>query len=506
MERKPGHDHAGSAALPASMELSDAAPPLMIRIDAAFGVVEWSGDPALYDLNLRRGMDARRELAFLVGLDTRRPLALPMLWIRGNRPIHCHLIPLNRDSEAQILVLDANVTDLADRKLRRQTEKVDILEYRLSQLEHELNDAKRDAARASELKSRFISSMSHEFRTPLTSVLGYCDLLEKQYGRDDRRFQGIRRSANHLLSLVENLLEHGRVVADRIEPVEEAVHLRRLFESIYMMFEPLAAQKELEFTISEQACEAVEILTDPVRLRQIIVNLISNALRYTDKGGVRVVWRQRNDRLRFTVTDTGPGIPKDKWEHIFQAFSSLEDEHTRARGLGLGLSISQHLAVVLGGEILLDSTPGEGSTFGADLRAPAAQPAVAAPGGVAEAEGQRRILVVEDDMDVREFLAVVLRDGGYATTLAMTGQQALDKLQGGGVDVLLTDFNLTDFSGDSFMRRVRATHPLLPMIAMSASNAEADRNLAFEAGCSAFLIKPFDLDTLLKELERSVGG
>ncbi len=504
MDGKPAPDPAGATGLPASIELTDAAGPLLIHVDAAFQIIDWRGDPEVYDLKLERGRDARRELKFLIGLSTELALDLPMLWIRGNCPIHCHVIPLRRESEAQILILDGNVTDLADRKLRRQLEKLDILEYRLSQREHELHDAKRDAARASELKSRFISSMSHEFRTPVTSVLGYCDLLEKQYGRDDRRLQGIRRSANHLLSLVENLLEHGRVVADRIEPVEEAVHLRRMFESIYLMFEPLAAQKELKFTIDERECEAEEILTDPVRLRQIIVNLISNALRYTKAGSVKVAWSQRNERLRFTVTDTGPGIPEDQREHIFQAFSSLEDEHTRAQGLGLGLSISQHLATVLGGEIMLESTPGKGSTFGADVRAPAAQPSVASA-ATATASGQRRILVVEDDMDVREFLAVILSDFGFSATLAMNGQQALDKLQGGGVDILLTDFNLTDFSGDSFMRQARAAIPDLPMIAMSASNAEADRTLAFEAGCSAYLIKPFDLDMLLKELQRALG-
>ncbi|MDJ0652773.1 MAG: ATP-binding protein [Xanthomonadales bacterium] len=503
MDERPA---ANAGGVGATVDFADSAEPLLVRVDAAFRALEWSGDPEVYDIELQPGMDVREAVEYLAGTQSSQSASFPMIWFQGNRPINAYVLPVPARAEAYIIVQDANATDMADRELRRQAEKSEILEYRVAQLESELQQAKKEAALASELKSRFISGMSHEFKTPVTSVLGYCDLLEKEHGRDDRRVQGIRRSSTHLLSLVENLLEHGRVVADRIEPVEEAVHLRRLFESIYLMFEPLAAQKKLDFAIREQDCQADEILTDPVRVRQIIVNLISNALRYTENGEVRVLWSQSNDRLRVSVHDTGPGIPEDKRRQIFQAFSSLEDEHTRAKGLGLGLSISQHLAEVLGGDINLKSEIGKGSVFSFEIRAPAAQPkTITAPMRAVGAEQKaRRLLLVEDDMDVREFLAVVLADQGYSATLALNGRQALDKLHSAGADLVLTDFHLGDISGESFIREVRDSG--IPVIAMSASNAEADRNSAFEAGCSAYLVKPFDLDQLMKELEKASHG
>ncbi len=497
-----GQPAAISSSLPASLELNDLAEPLLVRTDAAFRVLDWAGDPAVYDFSLEAGQDIRQPMKFLAGLDGFKSVTFPMMWYDGNRPIHVSIMAQPQHAQAYVLLTDANAADMADLHLRRQAEKTDIVEYRASQLEVELEEAKREAARASELKSRFIAGMSHEFRTPVTSVLGYCDLLEKDYGRDDRRLQGIRRSATHLLSLVENLLEHGRVVSDRIEPVEEEVNLRRLFESMNLMFEPLAQQKELAFEIIEQGCACEEIRTDPVRLRQIIVNLISNALRYTESGSVKVTWSQANDRLKVAVIDTGPGIPADKRKQIFQAFSSLEDEKTRAKGLGLGLSISQHLADVLGGDIELESTVGQGSTFSFDVRAAGVLAANLAPSDVTQ--GQRRVLIVEDDMDVREFLAVILADLGYSPTLAINGQQALDKLASARPDVVLSDFHLNDISGEKLIHDLHASQ--IPVIAMSASNAEEDRNAAFGAGASAYLVKPFDLDILGKELEKAVNG
>lgn len=491
-----------ASSLPASLDLQDLAEPLLVRTDAAFRILDWAGDPAVYDFTLNAGQDVRHAMKFLVGLDGHRSVTFPMLWYDGNRPIHVSIMAQPRHAQAYVLLTDANAADMADTHLRKQVEKNDISEYRATQLETELEDAKREAARASELKSSFIAGMSHEFRTPVTSVLGYCDLLEKDYGREDRRLQGIRRSATHLLSLVENLLEHGRVVSDRIEPVDEDVNLPRLFESMNLMFEPLAQQKELAFEIIGQGCACEEIRTDPVRLRQIIVNLISNALRYTETGSVTVTWSQANDRLKVAVSDTGPGIPADKRQHIFQAFSSLEDENTRAKGLGLGLSISQHLADVLGGDITLESTLGEGSVFSFDVRATGVLASNVAPQD--SSSGQRRVLIVEDDMDVREFLAVILSDLGYAPTLAINGQQALDKLSSANPDVVLSDFHLNDISGEKLIHDIRSNN--IPVIAMSASNAEEDRNAAFEAGCSAYLVKPFDLDVLGKELERAVNG
>ncbi|MFK7958561.1 MAG: hybrid sensor histidine kinase/response regulator [Lysobacterales bacterium] len=491
-----------TSSLPASLDMHDQAEPLLVRTDAAFRILDWAGDPAVYDFNPQAGEDIRGSMKFLVGLDGYTSVTFPMMWFNGNRPIHVSVMAQPQHAQAYVLLTDANATDMADLHLRKQVEKNEIAEYRASQLESELQTAKREAARASELKSRFIAGMSHEFRTPVTSVLGYCDLLEKDYGREDRRLQGIRRSATHLLSLVENLLEHGRVVSDRIEPVEEDVNLRRLFESMNLMFEPLAQQKELAFEIVEQGCACEEIRTDPVRLRQIIVNLISNALRYTDSGSVKVTWSQANDRLKVSVIDTGPGIPEDKRQHIFQAFSSLEDENTRAKGLGLGLSISQHLADVLGGGIELESTVGEGSVFSFDVRAAGVLAANIAP--TSDNEGQRRVLIVEDDMDVREFLAVILADLGYAPTLAINGQQALDKLATARPDVVLSDFHLNDISGEKLILDIRSND--IPVIAMSASNAEEDRNAAFDAGCSAYLVKPFELDVLGKELDKAING
>lgn len=483
--------------------------PLCVGIDDGFAVRSVIGDPAAYGLSIQPGQDLREQAPFLYGQSPDTASELKMIHLNGDLAVNVHIIPdhqqIDSEATAVIVLLDAGAEMRRTREHQQNANELTVMNYRQQQLMEQLDEAKKQAEQASELKSHFIASMSHEFRTPISSILGYTSLIDADTGGAESKFIGaIQRSANHLLGLVENLLEHGRAESDKIEIIRQPVALAELFADLTAMQTPQAKQKQLQFDIHGVGGDSDWVELDPVRVKQILVNLVTNAIRYTQQGYVRVNWGFHDGRLKVDVTDSGPGIAPEKQEEIFQAFSQVKAEGSQA-GLGLGLAISQHLAELMDGSISLQSEPDQGSTFTVELAAAAC--AAPAPRGTGEVivGRERRLLVVEDDLELGELLAIVLEDCGYQIKLCPTGSSAMEVLERFKPDAVLTDMNLPDATGPEVISELLSHKPELPVLAMSAANTEQSRSAAREAGALSYILKPFDFSELDRELERYIS-
>ena len=239
----------------------------------------------------------------------------------------------------------------------RQTRLVGELE----QAKVELEEKRQIADRASMVKSRFIASMSHEFRTPLTSVIGYTELLQSdadELSDVAAHSSAIKRSAHHLLSMVDNILDQSRIEEGNVAIHIADLDIRRVTDDIAAMMAPLAAEKLLAFAAFVDTNVPKKIRVDEVRLRQILVNLVGNAIKFTDQGEVKLELSWADNVLTFSVADTGPGIPEDQRTRIFEAFHRIEGHDTGKRGTGLGLNITARLVELLDGRIDVFSEPG----------------------------------------------------------------------------------------------------------------------------------------------------
>lgn len=371
----------------------------------------------------------------------------------------------------------------------------------------ELQRAKEAAEAANHAKSRYVVGMSHELRTPLNALLGFAQLLENDPTLPAHRRHGakvIRRSSEHLADLIESLLDISKIEANRFELARVDTAFRELVEQMAAVFRHDAEKKGLSFAF-ETGELPVRVWADDRRVRQILMNLLSNAVRYTDRGAVRFSVRFRSDVATFVVEDTGRGIPQHEQERIFQPFERIEDPSAPpVRGTGLGLTISRLLVETLGGELTLESTPRIGSRFTARLMLPRIV-------GAAPAELKRRlygyrgrrlmILVVDDNAEHRQLIEDALRPLGFLLTLAESGEAALAAVAAAPPDLALLDVSMPGMTGWALAARLRSEYRLTVPIIMVSAHAEDARGSQRIAYHDDFLFKPVKLDLLFARLE-----
>ena len=423
-------------------------------------------------------------------------------------------------SKSREATLTEKLTFEAERRAMaaRQNEALaeEILQRKV--VEQQLRKAKEDAEAANQAKGQFLANMSHEIRTPLNGVLGLTELvLGTELGPAQKEYLTIAlQSGRSLLHIINDILDISRIEAGRM--VIEAVpfDLRSELESILGPFHAAVQQKTLELELAVAPDLPDRWRGDPLRLRQVLINLLANAVKFTPAGRVRleVAWEPRapgQGALRFLVSDTGIGIPAEKLETIFEAFSQADGSTTRLYGgTGLGLTISHQLARLMGGELLVESEPGRGSVFTLhltlgieeDLQRPGPEEPAEDPFRPLQA---LRILIAEDNAVNRFYLTNLLLKMGHSTRAVEDGRQALQALSEESFDLALLDVQMPHLSGPEAARAWRQHEeqeklPPLPLIALTAHAMPEDRRTCLEAGMDDYLTKPLDVQLLAKAL------
>ncbi len=373
----------------------------------------------------------------------------------------------------------------------------------------ELVEAKEAAEAASDAKSAFLAAMSHEIRTPMHTVLGYADMLRDSHLDDEQRecVDVITTSGRSLLRLIDDILDFSKVEAGKIELAHQLFDLREVADQVSRMMRPQAATKAL--TVEVLGADSVLVMADPQRVRQVLVNLAGNAVKFTGEGSVTIVVTRRRGFARCAVQDTGIGIGAEEQARLFDRFVQADASTTRNfGGTGLGLAISKELVEAMGGKVGVESEVGVGSTFWfevpvAEDLAARVRPAVElveAPSVVEESSVGGRVLVVEDNRLNLRLAVHVLENAGYEVVSAVDGGAALELVAAEQFDLVLMDCLMPGVDGFEATRRIRldeaATGEHLPIVALTANAMPEDREACLAAGMDDFVAKPFTRQAL----------
>ncbi len=383
-----------------------------------------------------------------------------------------------------------------------------------------LMEAKQAAEKANRAKSEFLSRMSHELRTPLNAILGFGQLLDSgidaSRSTDKQYLKHIMNSGHHLLSLINEVLDLARIDAGKFELKLEQINVPEVLDECLLLVQPLANTHNIAVSI-ERSDDKLFVWGDPKCLKQIILNLISNAIKYNREGGsVTVAYRKTIDgRIRLSVTDTGAGIPKEKWEQLFQPFSRLGAENSQIEGTGIGLAISKNLVEAMNGSIGFESTAEVGSEFW--IKLPQTFEHIEQPYMLEEKQAEvitrktgrkGKILYIEDNIFnqelMKECMSLLFPD--IQLFMETTAELGLATAEKELPQLILMDINLPGMSGIEALRIIRKHDKLAktPVIALSAAAMIEDIEKGMNAGFDAYITKPFDIQNIKQVIEKTL--
>lgn len=393
--------------------------------------------------------------------------------------------------------------------------------------EEQLKEARKIADAANESKSAFLANMSHEIRTPMTAILGYADLAYELVDNREAKqhLQTVKRNGKFLLDIINDILDLSKIEAGKLDINQERFAVNRLLEDVRSIMEVRASEKNLDLEVEYHGLIPAEIESDPKRLKQILINLVGNAIKFTERGNVRVVVRLlRNEGLlKFEVIDTGIGISKHQRAKLFQPFSQGDAKVSRIfGGTGLGLAISQRLATMLGGTISVHSEVDKGSKFavtiqagdlaGVDMIQPRETTEPLRTDQLTESIVLTcHVLVVDDRRDIRYLTRAILSAVGAKVSEAEDGYAAIEKMEDGRekgktFDLILLDMQMPRLDGYETAVQLRARGYTAPIIALTADAMQGDMARCMECGCNSYLSKPIDAERLRNTVYEYTSG
>jgi len=407
------------------------------------------------------------------------------------------------------LVLTRESRRVAQEESARQTALLlqEIAEH--GKTDRALQQAKETAESASQAKSRFLTDMSHELRSPLNSIIGYAQLMERDPDAPPRlrnQLDVIRRSGEHLLTLADDILDIARIEAGkfRLQPRETA--LPELLTQLVNMFRPQAGDKGIGFEYLVKGDLPNFVRIDGKRLSQILINLLGNAVKFTQSGEVVFTVDCTRQTTLFVVRDTGPGISAADVERIFQPFQRT---NAGVAGTGLGLTIARLLAELMGGDLSVQSTPGDGSSFQLRVLLPEVREPRATPTEFHDVVGyrgpRRRVLIADDQPPHRALLANMLAPLGFVVDEAESGEATLERIDSFRPDLLLLDLVMSGMDGLAVSRALRERGWRRPIVMVSANAFDETHHACLAAGCNAFLPKPVRQDALVAQLQKQLA-
>jgi PAS domain S-box-containing protein len=379
--------------------------------------------------------------------------------------------------------------------------------------EKELIRAKVKAEESDKLKTAFLHNISHEIRTPMNAIVGFSALLsEPDIDKQSREsyIDVIMQSSNHLLSIITDIVDISNIEANIIKTLKNDVNVNSVIRSLVNQYAPVATKKGIELSFENGLPDKeATIVTDNTKLTQVLSNLLNNAMKFTEKGSVRIWYSLHDKVLEFNIADTGIGIAKEHFKKIFDRFFQVQNTVSRLyEGTGLGLSISKAYVEHLGGNIVITSEPGKGSTFTVTIPYEKAVsvklPVIKSPVSDGLAFGGRKVILVAEDVESNFKLIKYFLSGLDAEIIhAINGKEAVEKcLAIKNIDLILMDIKMPVMDGYTAVKLIREKHSKIPIIAQTAYADDRDR--AIECGCSGFISKPFDKKALFKILEEFI--
>jgi len=490
-----------------------------IVLTAADGTLQWV-NPAFTDLTGYSAEEAVGRNPRVLKSGKHPPEFYRDMWetILAGRVWSGELI--NKRKDGTLYTEEMTITPLRDEEGRITHHiaiKSDISERKRA--EEQMLLAREEADRANQAKSEFLSNMSHELRTPLNGVLGYAQILQRDRNvtkQQRETLQAIENCGQHLLTLINDVLDLSKIEAGRMEIEFEPCNLKRLLQSVHDIVRPKAEGKGLSFSLEIDTEVPDGILADATKLKQVLVNLLGNSVKFTEEGGVGLAAGvSEGPRLHLTVSDTGIGMTPEELEEVFDAFKQAKGGKTSG-GTGLGLPISRRMAEAMGGSLEVASEPGRGSAFTLTL------PVVVVDAEAGEEEAPRltdnrrhvlapgqevSILVVDDGRENRDILVRLLEDAGFRAIEAADGAEALEKLETEEIALTLMDIQMPVMDGIEALKRIRADERLAghPVVAVSASVIGRRKEDVDKANFDAFVAKPFRVSEVFGVIEKVLG-